>query len=177
MQNNKLFNPDKFYSQRKFNMWKRCEREYFLHYYSAYGEYDFYESTEYYFHIHLLKSIKSEDELLKQLFTEGLNELFFKHTEVDDLPKIILNNMTTAFNKMLLGEFEHDHQCPLLYDFYYGKMNIMENYFHSFENRVREVSSNLLNNNFFRRLFYQDKLNFYPIKTEVPFITLGKMNV
>jgi hypothetical protein len=177
MQDKKLFNSEKFYSQRKFNMWKRCEREYFLHYYTAYGEYDYRESTEENFQIHLLKSIKSEDELLTQLLRESLSELFFKHTEIDDLLSIILKKMSIVFNKMFLGEFEQDHNCPLLYRFYYGGVDSMEEYLHQFENRVRQVSLKLLDNKLFRRFFYQDKLNFYQPDHKVPFIMLREIKV
>ena len=177
MQNKKNFNPEKFYSQRKFNMWKRCEREYFLHYYTAYGEYDYRESTEENFQIHLLKSIKSEDEFIKQLLSESLKELFFKHTEVDDLLTIILRKMSKVFNKMLLGEFEIDHNCPLLYKFYYGGVESMVEYFRQIENRIRKVCLNLLDNKCFRTFFYQDKLNFYTPENEVPFITLREIKV
>ncbi|MBR7127076.1 MAG: hypothetical protein IKD09_00640, partial [Lentisphaeria bacterium] len=79
MKDKKLFNPDNFFSQRKLKMWQSCQREYFLHYYAAYGEYDAAVSDEDDFHIHLLKSIKTEDEFISAIVDKSLKELFEAH--------------------------------------------------------------------------------------------------
>ncbi|MBQ9788605.1 MAG: hypothetical protein IJW31_03295 [Lentisphaeria bacterium] len=177
MKDKKLFNPENFFSQRKLKMWQSCQREYFLHYYAAYGEYDAAVSDEDDFHIHLLKSIKTEDEFISAIVVESLKELFEAHVNIENLPKLLLNNFNKDCNNMLLGEFEFDHKCPLLFDFYYGGNGTIEELFSKIRERLIKFGTNLADNEFFRKLFYRDKLNFYPIEDEAPSISIGNLVV
>ncbi len=149
-----------------------------MHYFAAYGEYNRDVSDREFFHIHLLKQLKTNDEFLKYLLGKSLRKLFFYHTMIEDLGIIVVKKSRLFFNKMLLAEFEKDHKVPVLYDFYYGKSGqTYEELFNSLGMRIAEIANKLSDDVLLKKLFYRDKLNFLPIDEDVASIAVGDLKI
>ena len=157
-------------------MLKRCLREYYLHAFYAYGEYDVESAYKKRNHVHLLKQLKSEILFVESLLSDSIRKMFVDGLEINGFRRSVLNKFFFAKDDMLLGGYEYDHlQNPLLSSFYYEEKSIAEIFSTVFE-RTSNWVDNLLNNDLFVTLFKQERQNFYPVD-EVPFVFVGKIKV
>lgn len=157
-------------------MLKRCLREYYLHAFYAYGEYDVESADRKRNHVHLLKQLKSESLFVESILSDSIRKIFVDGMTINEFRRSVMNKFFFAKDDMLLGGYEYDHlQNPLLCSFYYEEKSIAEIF-----STVLEQTSNwiedLLNNDLFVTLFKQERQNFYPVD-EVPFVFVGKIKV
>lgn len=157
-------------------MLKRCWREYFLHAFYAYGEYEVGTADSERNYIHLLKQLKSENAFKEFLLSESLRKIFIDGMTVEDLPRALRYAFYRAKDCMLLGAYEEDHLAnPLLRSFYYDEINI-EDTFTDLHNELSNWAARLLENDLFLKLFREERQNFY-IENDIAWIYVGDIKM
>ena len=103
------------WSMRRREMFDRCLREYFYHYYGSAGGAFTGTVTTRAEQLHLLRGALSVEEYAKSKIYEALRALWAsgKNTAENFLPAL-KDRFAVEFKAMLLGRPEHDHKLPLL---------------------------------------------------------------
>ncbi|MBS1371991.1 MAG: hypothetical protein HPZ91_18755 [Lentisphaeria bacterium] len=118
------------WSVRRQEIWNRCRRSYFLHYYAARGGHDEHADPELR-RIHEMRSLLSESTYLRRLIAAELRGFFYAPHETEDpefperfplLTAAVTARFHREFRRMLLGEFQRDHAAPML-DTLYGNLD------------------------------------------------------
>lgn len=161
-----------FYSPKRYEMFNRCEREYFLHYNYAWGGHDIEVADKHHQKVHLLKQLKSADELIDYILNRAIQKLFFEAVDINQFSNIVANEAKFLKNWMLLGKYQTDHKYPILFDFYYQTSQIIP-LFENFDRQLEQITKNLINDSIFQKLFFQDKLNFIHQEDKVANTTFG----
>lgn len=157
-------------------MLKRCCREYYLHAFYAYGEYEVGAADSERNYIHLLKQLKSETAFKEFLMMQNLRKVFIDGMNIDELLISLRSDFFRAKDDMLLGLYENDHLAnPLLRSFYYDEANI-EELFTNLHNDLSLWAERLLENDLFLKLFRSERQNFYA-ECDVPFVYAGDVKI
>ena len=134
-------------------MLKRCCREYYLHAFYAYGEYEVGAADSERNYVHLLKQLKSEAAFKESLMSQSLRKVFVDGMNIDELLKSLRYDFFRAKDDMLLGAYENDHLAnPVLRSFYYDEIGI-EKLFTDLHNELSDWAAELLANDLFIKLF------------------------
>lgn len=103
------------WSMRRREMFDRCLREYFYHYYGSAGGAFIGTATTKAERLHLLRSTLSVEEYVKSKLYEALRTLFNSgQSTAENFLQTLESQFTLDFKAMLLGRPEHDHKLPLL---------------------------------------------------------------
>ncbi|MDR0931564.1 MAG: hypothetical protein LBM70_00890 [Victivallales bacterium] len=114
------------WSVRRQELWNRCRRSYFLHYYAARGGHDQFADSELR-RIHEMRSLLSEKSYLRRLIAMELrNKFYLPHEEEnpefpEHVPRLsfaVMSRFNREFRRMLTGEFQRDHATPMLNTLY-----------------------------------------------------------
>ena len=114
------------WSLRRQEMWNRCRREYFLHYYAARGGHDADASPELR-QIHEMRSLLSASTYVRRTIAAELRLEFYRAHEEEDpeyttedpgLTGRAIRRFRIEFRRMLAGEFRIDHAHPMLEELY-----------------------------------------------------------
>lgn len=169
-------NSETLFSFSRESMLARCVREYFLHAFYAYGEYETGVADRERNHVHLLKQLKSDTLFKNALIHRVLREIFIDGMPLSDLKREVLHEFYLAKDWMLLGEYEFDHlQHPLLKSFYYEEKNFAD-IFTNLQNELVNWCDKLLANDLLSHLFNEEPQNFYPVD-DVPSVFVGNIKI
>ena len=109
-----LLNPFTW-SLRRREMFERCPREYFLHYYGSVGGAFLKTGSRQAELLHLLRSMCSVPEYVKQLLYRIVRSFFYSGSlEPEGFKSILEEQFSREFRDMLLGRAEQDHKVPFL---------------------------------------------------------------
>ncbi len=157
-------------------MLKRCSREFYLHAFYAYGEYEVGAADSERNHVHLLKQLKTAAAFKEFLLQQSLRKVFVDGKNVDDLLMSLRFDFFRAKDDMWLGEYENDHLAhPVLYDFYYDETSFDE-MFTALHDELSAWASKLLDNDLFLKLFRSERQNFY-IEPDVAHVLIGNIKI
>ncbi|MBR1966318.1 MAG: hypothetical protein IKA22_06890, partial [Lentisphaeria bacterium] len=90
-------------------MLKRCLREYYLHAFYAYGEYDVESADRKRNHVHLLKQLKSESLFVESILSDSIRKIFVDGMTINEFRRSVMNKFFFAKDDMLLGGYEYSH--------------------------------------------------------------------
>lgn len=157
-------------------MLKRCCREYYLHAFYAYGEYEVGAADSERNYVHLLKQLKSEAAFKESLMSQSLRKVFIDGMNIDELLKSLRYDFFRAKDDMLLGAYEEDHLAnPVLRSFYYDEIGI-EKLFTDLHNDISDWAAELLANNLFIKLFREERHNFH-MENDVASVYIGNIKM
>ena len=111
----------------RHTLFKKCKRAYFYHYYGAQGGWDNFADT-YSRQIHKLKSIKTVELWVEDVFKRSLRELFIApHNSSDSralkkqLSSIIYKHAKREHREYRAHEWDDDHQKLNIFEEYYNE--------------------------------------------------------
>lgn len=134
------------WSLRRQEMWNRCRREYFLHYYAARGGHD-PNSGEDVRRLHEMRSLLSKRVFLRHLVVDELRRSFYRphEEETAEVPgreaesgSAMFGRLRREFRRMLRNEFFLDHTQPMLSELYYSSVS-PEELFQELETRLEHA--------------------------------------
>lgn len=103
------------WSLRRREMFERCPREYFCHYYGAVGGAFLKIGSSQAELLHLLRSTIPLAEYVKRLLYSTMRELFVTGAlEPGNFRNMLEERFFNEYRDMLLGKPEHDHKIPLI---------------------------------------------------------------
>jgi len=109
----------------RHNLFKKCKRAYFFHYYGSQDGWDEYADPRSR-QIHKLKSIKTIDMWLEDVFTRSIRELFITPHSTSDhieaakqLKEIIRKLINAEHREYSAHEWDDDHRTLNLFETYY----------------------------------------------------------
>ena len=103
------------WSLRRREMFERCPREYFCHYYGAVGGAFLKIGSPQAELLHLLRSTMPLFEYVKRLLYSTMRELFVSGAlETGSCRTVLEERFFKEYRDMLLGKTEHDHKTPLI---------------------------------------------------------------
>ena len=122
--------PDRPFSWSYFrlNLFNKCQRAYFFHYYGAQNGWDPYADSRSQ-HIHKLKNLKLVDQWLEDVFIKSLRKLFIAPRPKRSSPtmpqvfkNIIIKYIDTENREYTAHECDDDHRKLNLFESYYGQV-------------------------------------------------------
>lgn len=103
------------WSMRRREMFRRCPREYFYHYYGSVGGAFLKTGSAKAELIHLLRNLVTETDYIRRLLLHGIRDVFNSGvSEAPDFRERLEEQLTKEYRSMLLGHPEHDHKLPLI---------------------------------------------------------------
>ena len=103
------------WSMRRREMFRRCPREYFYHYYGSVGGAFLKIGSEKAERLHLLRNLVTAADYIRRLLLHGIRDVFNSGvSEAPDFRDRLAEQLTKEYRSMLLGHPEHDHKLPLI---------------------------------------------------------------
>ena len=103
------------WSMRRREMFHRCPREYFYHYYGSVGGAFLQTGSEEAEQLHLLRNLTTGPDYIRRLLLHGIRDVFNSGvSEAPDFRDRLAEQLTKEYRLMLLGRPEKDHKLPML---------------------------------------------------------------